>query len=81
MYKCLAILAAVMLVVGCGGGGGGGSSFSSFFDSGSTGSSYVSGSGSSDFADLGHSPEPATLTLFGLGAAGLALASLRKRKR
>lgn len=63
------VLVASLFLLGCPGGGGSGPS--SFFGGGGGGDDIIPGA---------HSPEPTTIILFGLGAAGL-LAAKRKRKR
>lgn len=83
MWRFLLVLAVVLLVAGCKGGGGAGSD-AGLFDgipavgsvlSGTPGSGAVSG-GATGY----HNPEPSTIIMFGIGAAGLA-AKLRKRKK
>ena len=87
MGKLLFVLFFALAVVGCKGGGGGGSSF---FSSGG-GDSFVGSAGGGTFvstssvssvsAPIGHSPEPATMIMFGIGLSGLAAAKLRKKKK
>lgn len=95
MLKFLLILMSAMLICGCRGGGGSGFS-SGYLDdyAGSSSPSYTSdspanfsppynpvGDGDSDSTDYAHSPEPCTLVLFGIGLAGMAFSTFKKKKR
>jgi len=93
----LIIVMSAMLISGCRGGGGSGFSSSYLDDyAGSSSPSYTSdspanfsppynpvGDGDSDSTDYdyAHSPEPCTLVLFGIGLAGMAYSTFKKKKR
>ena len=83
-------ICALATLTGCGGGGGGGGGTDAAAGGtittallGGDGSDDGSGDGSGDGTVGGtltrHNPEPATLALFGLGAAAFAL--LRRKKK
>ena len=80
MFKYLCIAGIVLLAMGCG-------KNSTSTASGSESPLYlVSGGDIGDDSpddpndDLYHSPEPATMALFGIGLSGMAVAAWRKRK-